>query len=69
MEICTRLLDRGNDVTICWVPAHHGVTGNEVADKQAKAAANGTQHNNVPDDYRRETSPFGANRGWPSLPH
>ena len=32
MEVCTWILARDNDVTICWAPAHHGITGNEKAD-------------------------------------
>ena len=41
IEVCSRILARDNDVTIRWVPAHSGATGNEVADRYAKSAATG----------------------------
>ena len=33
MEACTEALSRDNDVTIRWVPAHQGITGNEKANE------------------------------------
>ncbi|KAG2138971.1 hypothetical protein DEU56DRAFT_716991, partial [Suillus clintonianus] len=33
------------DVTVCWVPGHSGVHGNEEANKHAKSAAEGINNN------------------------
>lgn len=53
IEVCTRLLLRKNEVTIRWVPAHHGVPGSERADEHAKAVAEGGEPDSaVPDEYR-----------------
>ena len=57
IESCGQIMTRGNEVTICWVPAHHGVPGNERADEFAKAAAEGTRPDSaVPDELRWGTS-------------
>ena len=57
MEVCFWVLERDNDVTIRWVIARHGVTGNETADEYAKVAAEGsTPRNDVPDEFWWETS-------------
>ena len=53
LEVCARVLARDNDVTIRWVPAHHRVTSDEIADDFAKAAAEGSApRDDVPDEYR-----------------
>lgn len=41
-EGCTKIIARDNEVTIRWVPAHHGAPGNEKAYKYTKAVAEGT---------------------------
>ena len=55
IELATRLVGRGNEVLILWVPAHVGVEGNEVADGMAKEAAAG-QIYGVPDQVRWQAS-------------
>ena len=57
IEGCSRVLSRNSEVTVRWVPAHHGVPGNENADENAKAAAEGKRPDStVPDELRWETS-------------
>ena len=57
MEVCSRILSRDSEVTIRWVPAHSEIPGNEMADEFAKAAAEGnTPGDDVPDEYRWDTS-------------
>lgn len=46
-----------NEVIVRWAPAHQGALGNEKADENAKAAANGDEPDNaVPGAYRWESS-------------
>ncbi|KYN50582.1 Gag-Pol polyprotein [Trachymyrmex cornetzi] len=33
------IIDKGNEVTLFWVPAHSGIPGNELADQEANLAA------------------------------
>ena len=56
IKVCTRLESRGGEVTVRWVPAHHGVPGNEVANEYARSSAKGTRNSNVPNEHRWETS-------------
>ena len=50
-------MSRGNEVAIHWIPARHGVQGNETADEVAKAVAEGNHPGDaVPDELRCETS-------------
>ena len=57
IEVCSRILARDNDVTIRWVPAHSGATGNEVADRYAKSVATGgAPVEEIPEGYADETS-------------
>ena len=57
IEVGTQLTPRNNEVAIHWVPAHHGVQGNETADEMARAAGEGNQPDDaVPDELRWETS-------------
>ena len=57
IEACARLLARDNEVTVRWVPAQSGASGNEVADEYAKAAAIGeAPGEGIPEGYRKEAS-------------
>ena len=59
IEVCSRILARDNEVTIRWVSAHSGASGNEMADEYAKAAAIGNarvETEGVPEGYMGETS-------------
>ena len=39
IEACSRLMNRGNSITIQWTSAHLGAEGNEMADLYARGAA------------------------------
>ena len=57
IEVCARITANDNSVTIRWVPAHSGATGNEVADQYAKSAATGEDPvEAIPEGYAVETS-------------
>ena len=57
IEVETRLAAAGNRVTICWVSAHAGAEGNEVADQYARDAATGRAPNErLLEGYTEETS-------------
>ena len=59
IERCSRIMARGSEVIIHWVPAHHGVTGNEKADEHSREAASGIKPDSlraVLDELRWETS-------------
>ena len=56
IERCSQAMTRSNEVIIRWVPAHHGITGNEKADEFTEAAAEGSgPDNTVLDELRWET--------------
>ena len=57
VEVATRIVSSENEFTVRWVPAHHGVPGNERAGELSRAAAKGSCPDDaVPDEYRWETS-------------
>ena len=43
MEVHDRLANRGNALTLRWIPGHLGVEGNEFADEWANEAADSTE--------------------------
>ena len=47
-ERAHQLIEEGKDLTICWVPAHVGLAGNEAADKAAKEATEGERSKTKP---------------------
>jgi ribonuclease HI len=38
-QMCSDLLENGIEVEIIWIPAHVGLEGNEIVDKQARHVA------------------------------
>ena len=57
IEVCNRIITNDNSVTIRWVSAHKGATGNEVANQYAKSAATGEDPvEAIPEGYADETS-------------
>ena len=59
MGACDRILERDNQVTMRWVPAHNKVEGSESADSYAKAAVGRTApccNTNTPEDFLDEVS-------------
>ena len=57
IEVWSRILARGNDIAIRWVPAPSRVSGNEVADEYAKSMATGDAPvEEIPKGYHDETS-------------
>ena len=55
--VCSIVLTRDSEVTIRWVPAHSGATGNEVADRYAKSATTGEEPvEDIPAECDAETS-------------
>ena len=57
IDCCTNIHARQNEVTIHWVPAHHGVPGNEKADEFARVAAEGSSPGSaVADELQWEAS-------------
>ena len=59
MEICGRILTRGNQATIRWVPSHNEVEGNEMSGRYARAAASRSapyQDNATPTELLGETT-------------
>jgi len=36
LKLYTQLTDMGKHVSLCWIPSHVGIKGNEMADKAAK---------------------------------
>ena len=56
IEVCSRLIARGNEVSVFRVPARSGIVGNEMADQLAKEAAGGQQQHSVQDELRWEAS-------------
>lgn len=56
MEVCSRVRDRDNKATICWVPAHGGIIGNESGRLRQICGQGGASCEEVPDECRWETS-------------
>ena len=55
IEFCSRLVSRGNEVMVFWVPPHVEIADNEEADRLAKRPAEGRTHE-VSDEYRWKAS-------------
>ena len=58
VEVADRVMARGNEISIIWVPAHRGVPGNEVVDGMAKTAAGDTSYGSRPGAVADKPPPF-----------
>ena len=43
LQTCQEILSNGEFITICWIPSHRDITGNEDADRAARDALSKAQ--------------------------